>query len=172
MLIDKKMRTNLQHFHFICFLVLMILFNKGFRAQNTVLTSGNTAFGGDGSITYSIGQTFYSIDNGINFYCLQGVQQPHEISSAVNIPNSDDSFFQCVAYPNPVTDYLIIDAGEPKSKDLHYNIYAFDGKIKEGGKINTRKTKVDLSNYSSGIYMLKIFEANRLIKIVKIIKSQ
>ena len=67
------------------------------------------------------------------------------------------------AYPNPVTDILMID-GEP-GKEYFYQLYDKNGKmLKEGKFVNNQ---INISNLLPDIYLIRINNSKEAIKIIK-----
>jgi len=67
-------------------------------------------------------------------------------------------------YPTYTTDFLNI---ETDLTETSYKIYDLSGKLINEDK---NQTKIDVSNYSSGLYMLH-FSADNLSKTYKFIKK-
>lgn len=67
------------------------------------------------------------------------------------------------AYPNPVTDILMID-GDP-GKEYFYQLYDKNGKmLKEGKFVNNQ---INISNLLPDIYLIRINNSKEAIKIIK-----
>jgi hypothetical protein len=61
-----------------------------------------------GSVSYSIGQVYYSSHNSEKNYVTEGIQQPLTISiTSIDIKEEDS--FKVAAYPNPVSNYFTIE---------------------------------------------------------------
>jgi len=71
-------------------------------------------------------------------------------------------------YPNPTAQYVNIRIGEIGFDDA-YSIYDISGKKVIQGNINSTLTKVDLSEYPSGIYLVKVlnYDQTSIKKIIK-----
>ena len=167
----KKTKTGL--------LILFVLCLFNLSAQETTLPSGGKANSSEGSISYSVGQIVYSTSTGINGSVAQGVQQPFEISVVSGIEQAEGINLECIIYPNPTTDYLIlkIDTYTVKtygraSQVLSYQLFDTDGKIIKTDKITTVETKIKTENLEQGSYLLRIIEKEKAIKTFKIIKTQ
>ncbi|MEM8891711.1 MAG: hypothetical protein AAGD28_27275, partial [Bacteroidota bacterium] len=63
-------------------LCLSLLLGLGQLAfpQNQILASGGVQTGSGGSVSFSLGQLAYNVQNGTSFNLTQGLQQPMEIS--------------------------------------------------------------------------------------------
>ena len=72
-------------------------------------------------------------------------------------------------YPNPTTNYININVHEIGFEDT-YSIYDLSGKIVTKGQISSSFTKVDLSDFPSGIYLVKVLNFDKM-SINKIIKK-
>ncbi len=66
-------------------------------------------------------------------------------------------------FPNPVKDILYINA--PEKDGYYYQIYNVSGQLVRSGKFENGKT--DLSALSSGIYLVRINNAEEIVKIIK-----
>ncbi len=65
-------------------------------------------------------------------------------------------------FPNPVKNKLFINAND---KDYFYQIYNASGQLVKKGKFENRET--DLTNLPTGVYILRINDAETVVKIVK-----
>lgn len=154
-------------------ILLMCSLLSKISAQENVMSSGRSFTGNGGSISYSIGQSFYTTQSGSNGFIIQGVQQPYEISVVSGIEKNGLNLI-CKAYPNPTTNflYLSIDADEAsKMQSLSYILYDISGKIIMSDKINDFETMLPVSNLKPAIYLLKVIQENREVKTFKIIKN-
>lgn len=71
-----------------------------------------------------------------------------------------------LVYPNPVRDFLTLKTDIPISL---ISVYSVDGKLLK--KFNQPKSnRIDFSNFSSGIYILKVISGN-LIKSIKVTRE-
>ncbi|MCK3682713.1 PKD domain-containing protein [Maribellus sp. YY47] len=75
---------------------------------------------------------------------------------------------QLKVYPNPTTDYVNIKIDEIGFNDI-YSIYDIGGKLLAQGQISSSDTRVNLSTYPQGIYMIRIANNDRIhnMKIIK-----
>jgi hypothetical protein len=72
-------------------------------------------------------------------------------------------------YPNPTTSKLIITRNEMNNKNAMISIYNVNGQLCFHQLINEDKTEIDISQFISGVYILKLYNDNKseVIKIVK-----
>jgi hypothetical protein len=141
------------------------------QAQEVANTSGGNASGSGGSVSYSVGQTVYTTNAGINGSVAQGVQQPYEISIVTGLEDAAEINHSFSVYPNPTTNFLILNIGNYKTQNLFFNLYDIRGKLLESKKTENIETTILMENYASGIYFLKIIESNKELKTFKIIKN-
>jgi hypothetical protein len=69
-------------------------------------------------------------------------------------------------YPNPASVNLTLETFNTKNNPLAYEIFSVEGKLLLSEAIIASKTIIDISNFPSGIYHLKMIEQGKLI-IVK-----
>ncbi len=91
------------------------------------------------------------------------VAQPAKPLAANTVQNMLKEEKTLKAYPNPVTDILMID-GEP-GKEYFYQLYDKNGKmLKEGKFVNNQ---INISNLLPDIYLIRINNSKEAIKIIK-----
>jgi len=152
-------------------LLLLILCFKGVVAQSSVCSIGGDISGADGSVAYSIGQTFFQTYNSSDHSIYQGVQQPYEISviTGVEVMNGTDSYVNI--YPNPVTDCLSIMFSDDNKQDLHFVLYNMQGQeLFASGLYNTH-IRVEMDSYAPGLYFIKVMSEGKTIKTFKVVKQ-
>jgi hypothetical protein len=65
--------------------------------------------------------------------------------------------FQLSVFPNPTNDQLNILLSDPPNETYSVLVYSYDGKLVfEKPKINTQELKIDVSNFTEGLYFLNI----------------
>jgi uncharacterized protein (TIGR02145 family) len=58
--------------------------------------------------------------------------------------------------PNPASDFIYIKTNDFKNNMINVDIYDIMGKLVYSGNINTDNSKINISNFIDGIYMLKL----------------
>jgi len=77
-------------------------------------------------------------------------------------------------YPNPLSNILTIESTNSSNKVIFINIYDINGKVVSRTKVSNglNETKVDFSNYQSGVYIIEVVDQNNITsfraKIIKI----
>lgn len=148
------------------FLFLLIVFCQG---QQTLDASGGNASGSNGNVSFSIGQLTYQSSSDSNFSVTQGVQQPFEISTTLGA-NLTNLTLEIKVYPNPTASKLFLNYGDLR-KNSSYQLFDENGRLILERKISESLSEIEMDKYTSGIYILKVFENSTVIKSFKIIKK-
>ena len=80
----------------------------------------------------------------------------------VNIMMANGQVPMVPFYPNPASNEFTLEVSSSDvSKELF--VYSAQGKLVYSKKINSFKTNVDASNWSEGIYLLKIGDEQKML---------
>jgi hypothetical protein len=142
----------------------------GLQAQEAISASGGNASGSGGSASYTVGQMVYTTNNGTNGSVAQGVQQPYEISVVIAIEETNGITLQCLAYPNPTTEFIKLKVKSYKVENLSYQLFDILGKLLETKNLEVEDTNIVLSNLVPATYFIKVIQGEKEIKTFKIIK--
>jgi hypothetical protein len=74
-------------------------------------------------------------------------------------------------FPNPASVNLTLETFNTKNNPLAYEIFSVEGKLLLSEAIIDSKTIIDISNFPSGIYHLKMIEQGKLITVKEFIKQ-
>jgi hypothetical protein len=154
------------------FLISLVMFISGsvftFAQQNTDAAGGN-ATGAGGSVSYSIGQIDYNYLSGSNGNLNQGIQQPYEIFTN----GIEDAAIQLgiSAYPNPSTNVLYLKIEKDELTNLSFQLFDMNGKQLLSKNIMDKTTEIQMEQYASSAYFLKVFQSNKELTTFKIIKK-
>jgi len=140
------------------------------KAQSAVLATGADATGGNGSVSYSVGQVAYLI-KGSNRDISEGVQQVYEITTLSTNETSTSTEKDILLYPNPFKDYLYLDFTTRNFKDSEYQLFDAQGKLIKRDKITQSKSEFDFSFLPSAMYIIRINQNGENLKTFKIIKK-
>ena len=155
------------------FISVIILFAFGLlelHAQvSTTATGGNTS-GSGGSVSYSVGQVVYTTNTGTGGSVAQGVQQPYEIS-IISGSKIVSISLTCNVYPNPTTDFILLNVESENSKDMSYQLFDLNGKRFDTKKLEGNQTTISMEQYVASTYFLKVIQNNQEVKTFKIIKN-
>lgn len=153
-----------------CFFLILFTFSVSIlNAQSAVLATGTNASGGNGSVSYSVGQTAY-LYKGANSQVLEGVQQAYEITtlSANETTTKQEGI---LLYPNPTRDHLYIDFSSVPYKGSEYQLFDAQGKLIKKDMISRSKSELNLSSLPSAVYIIRINQNGENLKTFKVIKK-
>lgn len=144
--------------------------------METFNTSGEDALGNTGSVSYSIGQVFFTYIGESVYNVAQGVQQINLIDNkeGIDTPEDVDSpEVNIVVYPNPTTDFvnLAMKGVDLENGQNTYQLFSYQGKLIQQQNIEDDHTEINLSHLSSSIYILQVFVKNKIWKTFKILKN-
>jgi hypothetical protein len=155
----------------LCILSFLCLGFITSNAQELPMSSGGDAAGSGGSASYSIGQITYSTNIGTTGSVAQGVQQPYELS----ITTGQDELginLNLSAFPNPTTDYLILQVDDLSISPFFYQLCDLSGKMIDQQEITNSQTRIIMESLSMSSYFLKVIRNHEVVKIFKIIKTK
>lgn len=150
--------------------VLLCLGLTQLHAQVATPASAGNATGNGGSVSYTVGQVVYTVA-GSSGTVEQGIQQPYKISLITGLEGTEGITLQYSAYPNPTTHAVTLKVEDFKTVELTYQLYDLTGKQIENKKVKANETSIDMSDLTEAIYLLKLIDNNREVKIFKIFKS-
>jgi len=168
MVVGLKLRSNSNQMKLIFLTILFGFFSISMGAQNlqrsslgssgssTEITSSDNTY----YISQSVGQNSVTgtLINGENAI-RQGYQQP---PIRVEIISEDSSGLEAFIFPNPVETYVTIQFSEVLKTVINIVVYDITGKvILENKEAPTNSFNVDMSSYSSGVYLLNITSGKR-----------
>jgi hypothetical protein len=145
-------------------LVAYYKFNQGIdNASNTTITTLTDSSGNTNTGTLS---GFTLIGTTSNWTGTGGVTTGNTCSTYLNV-NDFEFSSKLSVYPNPSSDVFSINS------DTNGKIVVYDliGKIIKSENIDLGITKLDLSNYPSGLYLIKVTNDKNETKTMKLIKQ-
>ncbi|MCR4681335.1 MAG: T9SS type A sorting domain-containing protein [Bacteroidales bacterium] len=157
-------------------LYLMLFFSAltlSAMCQTGVVTTGGTAIGNGGSVTYTVGQIAVQRMEAGDKYVIEGVQQPYEIQT-VGVDDYPDIVLEAILFPNPTTSTvrLRISNYEIPSYGLTAELFDIHGRMIQIFTVSDLETQMDLSSLPSASYQLRVLDDSRLLKTFKVIKNK
>lgn len=140
-------------------------------AQNAVTVSGGEANGNSGSVSYSIGQTFYSANVGSNGQVSEGVQQPYEIYDVTEVQTAISSAISLSAFPNPTSDFLTLRIDGDYIDGLSCAMFDISGKEIMQQRITSSQTSLDVQQLPPATYFVRVTKGKNEVKTFKIVKN-
>lgn len=144
------------------------------QVHASVNASGGDASGTGGSVSYSVGQVFYTTASGTNASVSEGVQQPYEISVFTGLKDNAAIDLLYAVYPNPTSGKLTLKlyaSTIPDIKSMIYQLYDVNGKMIRSDQLKEKETSIEMSDLTSSAYYLRIIKNKKVIKTFKIIKK-
>ncbi|EAQ41062.1 T9SS type A sorting domain-containing protein [Polaribacter sp. MED152] len=150
-------------------LLFILSFSISTFSQTTNSSSGGTATG-NGSATYTVGQTIYTTNIGNNGSVSQGIQQSLEIFVLSN-KDFKELNLNAFTYPNPTKDKITLEISNVDLQNLSYVMYDIKGRTLLKGVIKGKSTNIMMKDYAAGVYLLKVNQQNKELKTFKVIKK-
>jgi hypothetical protein len=144
------------------------ILNPVFGQENTIVSGGSVS-NATGSISYTIGQVFYSSAEGENGSINQGVQQPYtaEIVTGIELKEITLQLF-----PNPTNELAVLKVEPEFIGLLIFSLFDEAGRLILTSALNNLENPIQLGGNSIGIYFLNVQDSNQIIKSFRIIKTQ
>ena len=136
-------------------------------AQSLVVSAGGEATG-DGSVSFSVGQTAYITAANENGSLTQGVQQAYVITEETGIEITQ---IQLRAFPNPTNDVLNLQINGGDFKNVSYALYNNTSKLVAKGTVNGSDTQISMGAYKAGVYFLEVKADGKAVKRFKVVKN-
>lgn len=156
----------------VLFPMLCVFLYTGANAQETILPAGGEASGSGGTASFSVGQTVYNTYSDISAgSVVEGVQQPYEISVVTILNDGTDNNFLLSAYPNPVSDYLLLETDIAYPEQISFELLDASGNILQSGILQGVQTKIGTGNLHPACYFIRVFQPGGDIKVFRIIKN-
>lgn len=142
-------------------------------AQQGPVAAGGNATGTGGTVSYSIGQVFYSTPSGSTHNLIQGVQLPYEIYVVTSVEEEDETIGLTVSvYPNPVMDQFNLRVENSSEKDYTYRFFNAQGQVICDGKVEHDETTISTASLATSFYILNVYSKKQTVKSFKIIKHE
>jgi hypothetical protein len=139
------------------------------QSQQVIATSGGSEKKGETSIEWTLGEPVVATLLAGSIILTQGFHQPALVVTAIK--TFDDPSFTVSAYPNPTDNILMIQVANTEIKDFQYVLYDMNGKVLEKNLFVSDNTAVNMSDYPSGVYLLKVLHEDKEIKSFEIVKQ-
>ena len=142
-----------------------------------VSTRGGYFSNSTSSLSWTLGQLASTSLMATNNILTQGFQQPYYFDP-FNIPVALTDSFDIKVYPNPAVDHVNIAYSTLQEGKIKFELFDLLGNklmpdIEKYSGISKRVFELNLSNFDSGIYLLRILsEKTRIINTHKIVKIE
>ena len=137
--------------------ILLIFFSHYSFAQQSVVSSGSSVVSNQGSFSFSIGQilTSQNLSSSASMFG-ESIVLSHGVQQVFLQRCSENEKVEILATPNPSDGQFTINLINWDEKEINLNIYDALGKNVFAGNIQNDQTKLNLSNLSSGVYIMSL----------------
>ena len=156
-------------FKWIFTLLPCALLNIETNAQSTTAAAGGEAKSNLLSLNWTLGEVITETSSSQAITLTQGYQQSKLEVISLNQENSTNVY--CNVYPNPSSDFVVIDFKGRLDKDSKFSIFDSNGVEVLQNKIEEERSFVSIKNLSAGSYIIKITSPNLSGNNFRIIKT-
>ena len=137
-------------------IVLIFISHYGFT-QQSVVSSGSSVLSDQGSFSFSVGQilTSQNLSSSASVFG-ESIVLSHGVQQVFLQRCSENEKVEILATPNPSDGQFTINLINWDEKEINLNIYDALGKNVFAGNIQNDQTKLNLSNLSSGVYIMSL----------------
>jgi hypothetical protein len=137
-------------------IVFIFISHYGFT-QQSVVSSGSSVVSNQGSFSFSIGQilTSQNLSSSASVFG-ESIVLSHGVQQVFLQRCSENEKVEILATPNPSDGQFTINLINWDEKEINLNIYDALGKNVFAGNIQNDQTKLNLSNLSSGVYIISL----------------
>lgn len=139
-------------------------------AQQAVASAGGNGGGSGGKTSFTVGQTAWVPVTNEDFTVSAGVQHAYEvfvISDTRDLPDLSMS-----VYPNPSAGRITLHTGGTVKPATVYQLFDGVGNLLEQQEISSSDMVISLGKLPAATYILRVLQAEKEIKVFKIIKNQ
>lgn len=145
----------------------LFLTGPNLYAQAGPVSVGGKASGAQGTASYSIGQTNFTSTSTTEGTISQGLQQAYEIYVLSGIDETISIF------PNPtVAGFLTLRIASGKSTNFSFELFDMQGKYLVSKKVENQETIIQMADFATGVYIIKVLHNEQARKSFKIVKNQ
>jgi hypothetical protein len=150
-------------------LIQLLITQTGIYSQTAVPATGGNISDIGGTVSFTVGEVVYTKISNNNGIVSQGVQQTYEILD-VGIEDNANENISLSVFPNPSANELNLQINGSDYSNYSFQLSDLQGKILESGNISSNRTLLNLTDYPSAPYFIKILQENKVVKNFKIIK--
>lgn len=137
-------------------------------AQNNTVAAGGDAEGLNGSVSFTVGQVFYTTSEGTNGSVNQGIQQPYDVDIITGI---EYNAIELTVYPNPTLGQFNLSIEDARTSEYSMQIFDAAGRLLLNKNQLLELNSISLEAYATGTYVLSVFKKYELIKSFRIVRN-
>lgn len=158
------------YFSFWTIVILNFTWATALNGQQTISAAGGNVMSSAGSVSYTIGQTFFTTHSGTSGSVAEGVQHPYE-TLVVSVTDQVHEIFHLNIFPNPTADFLIIENTAESISEYRLFLQDISGRLLEERKLSGAKELLEVNHLIPGTYFLTIFNSEGKSANFKILKK-
>tara|TARA_Y100001935_G_C17285222_1_gene499940 strand:+ start:878 stop:1351 length:474 start_codon:yes stop_codon:yes gene_type:complete len=137
--------------------IFFILYSFSSNSQSVIGSAGNTSYGNNTIISWTIGEVVISTVSSSEKILTQGFHQPLVIGVVQSLEKN--LILDMMAYPNPTFDKILFKGGDPNGI---YQIRLLDklGRVLYQNSVNFNELELEMSKYQNGSYLIELVENN------------
>lgn len=153
----------------ILFFALFVFTVANIIAQEVVSTAGETQSISGYEISWTLGEPIIQTISSGSTILTQGFHQSKLTVTAIDELLVSD--FGLKVYPNPTSEFIVIKINKLENNPA-FSLYNLSGKLLQSQSIYATETQINLNEYASGTYLLKLNqEFNQPLQTFKIVKK-
>ena len=152
-------------------IVFALIFNQTYvlRAQEIITTAGGNAGSSGITVSWTIGETIIETASGINSILTQGFNQGDLLITEISKTEYPVIGFRL--YPNPASENINIITEGTENNRFRCVILDIYGKVLTDNFFEGPEFDISVVNFKKSIYILKIYQTDREVAVLKIIKK-
>lgn len=155
-----------------CMLIGLLEINAQTISKQVIGSSGQSITNGTTTLNFTVGEPVVGLVNNISTIS-QGFWAQLVNDGTLSVSSYTEAEVQIGVYPNPVVDYLKLSFKNPSVQEFDVKLIDINGRtlINKIFQNNTSNTQLDMTRFSSGIYVLVVttndINYSKSIKIIK-----
>ncbi len=135
--------------------------------QTVISANGGTATAAGTQVSWTIGEPVVATVSDSKNTLTQGFQQSKLTVTAID--ETQVAGLEIKVYPNPTSNYVTVHFNKTP-ENPGYLLFDLSGKLLKQKKIASTDTKIDMTVYTDGSYILKLSSGQQPLQSFKIIK--
>ncbi len=148
----------------------MVLCSTKLIAQEASVSAGGVDVVPEGSISYSIGLTFYTAEETEDGTLNQGVQHVQQ-ETITQVEQLVLPLAVVHVFPNPVVAEVQLNVNISDFNDVNFTVIDVQGKVLQQQSVYASQTTFSLAEYPSGIYFLMLRIPNQEVQKIELVKN-
>ncbi|MFH2142661.1 MAG: T9SS type A sorting domain-containing protein [Bacteroidota bacterium] len=153
--------------------IFFVFISLSFYAQSltpeVISTSGGYNENSNASLSWTIGEPVIETFQDTAAILTQGFHQTN--LTVVQVEKLDATNINCIVYPNPTTDHLMVKIENFNKEKILLELYDVKGVKLFDKEVSNQITDIDFSNYQAANYYLKVLLSGEKHYTYQIVKT-